>query len=275
MEFIHNITLLGSTGSIGTQTLEIARRHKGINVLGLSAQSNIALLEEQIRFFKPKIACVADCEKAKELKIKISDTNTKLVSGNEGLEEVASVEGAQTAVVAVVGISGLLPTIAAIKAGKNIALANKETLVAGGHLVTKLAKDHNIAILPVDSEHSAIFQALEASSDKREIKKIILTASGGPFFGKSRKELESVAPEAALCHPNWNMGAKVTVDSATLANKGLEVIEAKWLFDVDIEKIQVLVHRQSVVHSMVEYIDNSIIAQMGAPDMRTPIQLSL
>lgn len=274
MEFKHDISILGSTGSIGTQTLEIAREYKGINVVALSARSNIELLEEQAREFKPEIVCVTAEEKAKELKIKLADTPVKVVSGKSGLIEAATVSEAHTVVTAVVGISGLEPTIEAIKAKKNIALANKETLVTGGHIVTALAKRYKVDILPVDSEHSAIFQSLQGAN-RGEIKRILLTASGGPFFGKKREELADITPEQALKHPNWNMGAKVTIDSSTLVNKGLEIIEAKWLFDVPIDKIKVLVHRQSIVHSMVEYADNGVIAQLGAPDMRLPIQYAL
>lgn len=274
MEFKHDISILGSTGSIGTQTLEIAREYKGINVVALSARSNIELLEAQAREFKPEIVCVTDEEKAKELKTKLADTPVKVVSGKSGLIEAATVSEAHTVVTAVVGISGLEPTIEAIKAKKNIALANKETLVTGGHIVTALAKKYKVDILPVDSEHSAIFQSLQGSN-RSEIKRILLTASGGPFFGKKRADLVNITPKQALNHPNWNMGAKVTIDSSTLVNKGLEVIEAKWLFDVPIDKIKVLVHRQSIVHSMVEYADNGIIAQLGFPDMRLPIQYAL
>ncbi len=272
-KFEHNISILGSTGSIGTQTLEVARAYKGIKVHALSAYSNIELLEKQTREFKPELVCVADEEKAKEFKIKIADTGVKVVSGKSGLSEAAVCSEANTVVTAVVGISGLLPTIEAIKAGKNIALANKETLVTGGHIVTKLAEEKGVSLLPVDSEHSAIFQSLQGNPKK--IKKIFLTASGGPFFGKTRKELENVTPEQALKHPNWDMGAKVTIDSSTLVNKGLEVIEAKWLFDVDIDNIEVLVHRQSVLHSAVMYEDNAVIAQLGVPDMKLPIQYAL
>lgn len=273
MEFKHDISILGSTGSIGTQTLEIAREYRGINVVALSARSNIELLEAQAREFKPELVCVTDEEKAKELKIKLADTSVKVVSGKSGLIEASIAEKAHTVVTAVVGISGLEPTIEAIKAKKNIALANKETLVTGGHIVTALAKKYKVDILPVDSEHSAIFQSLQGGN--REIKRILLTASGGPFFGKKRDELLNITPEQALKHPNWDMGAKVTIDSSTLVNKGLEVIEAKWLFDVPVDKIKVLVHRQSIVHSMVEYADNGVIAQLGAPDMRLPIQYAL
>ncbi|MCC8160715.1 MAG: 1-deoxy-D-xylulose-5-phosphate reductoisomerase [Oscillospiraceae bacterium] len=273
MEFEHRISVLGSTGSIGTQTLEIAREYKGISIEAMSAHSNIDLLEKQAREFTPKLVCVTDEEKAKDLKIKLADTDIKVVAGKDGLDEAATANGAKTVVTAVVGISGLEPTIEAIKAKKNIALANKETLVTGGHIVMNLAKENGVSILPVDSEHSAIFQSLQGCRDRKEIKNILLTASGGPFFGKKRGELENITPADALNHPNWNMGAKVTIDSSTLVNKGLEVIEAKWLFGT--ENIKVLVHRQSVVHSMVEFTDNSVIAQMGAPDMRLPIQYAL
>lgn len=273
MEFEHKISVLGSTGSIGTQTLEIAREYKGISIEAMSAHSNTDLLEKQAREFKPKLVCVTNEEKAKDLKIKLADTDIKVVSGRSGLNEAAVVDTAKTVVTAVVGISGLEPTIEAIKAKKNIALANKETLVTGGHIVTRLAEENGVKILPVDSEHSAIFQSLQGCGDKNEIKRILLTASGGPFFGKTRDELKNITPADALKHPNWNMGAKVTIDSSTLVNKGLEVIEAKWLFGT--ENIKVLVHRQSVVHSMVEFVDNGVIAQLGAPDMRLPIQYAL
>lgn len=274
MENEHNITIIGSTGSIGTQTLEVADAYPNIRVHGLSAYSDIDLLEKQIRKYKPKLAAVVDKEKAKDLKVRVSDTNTKIVSGNEGVCEVATVDGADLVVTAVVGISGLKPTIEAIKQKKNIALANKETLVTGGHIVTKLCKEYDVKLLPVDSEHSAIFQSMQGF-DKRDIKRIILTASGGPFFGKTKEELSKVTLEQALKHPNWSMGAKVTIDSSTLVNKGLEVIEAKWLFGVDASKIKVLVHRQSVVHSMVEYMDNGVMAQLGTPDMKLPIQYAI
>ena len=273
MNFEHNISILGSTGSIGTQTLDVARAYPGISVKAISARRNVKLLEEQIREFHPKLACVTDEAAAKELKIKVADTDTKIVSGTDGLIEAATVDGADTVVTAVVGISGLLPTISAIEAGKNIALANKETLVCGGHIVMDLAKKKGVKILPVDSEHSAIFQSLQGNPKK--IKKILLTASGGPFFGKTRDELMNIKPADALKHPNWDMGAKVTIDSSTLVNKGLEVIEAKWLFDVDIDQIEVLVHRQSVLHSAVMYDDNAVIAQLGTPDMKLPIQYAL
>ncbi|MGN0149285.1 MAG: 1-deoxy-D-xylulose-5-phosphate reductoisomerase [Clostridia bacterium] len=270
-----NISVLGSTGSIGTQTLEIARTYPQIKIRAISANSNIALLEQQAREFKPELVAVMDEEKAKELKIKLADTNVKVVSGKSGLSEAAAINSADTVVTAVVGISGLEPTIEAIKAKKNIALANKETLVTGGHIVTALARQYGVSIIPVDSEHSAIFQSMQGCNDKREIKRILLTASGGPFFGKKRNELKNITPEQALKHPNWDMGAKVTIDSSTLVNKGLEVIEAKWLFNIEVDKIKVLIHRQSIVHSMVEYVDNAVIAQLGAPDMRLPIQYAL
>lgn len=275
MEIDHNISVLGSTGSIGTQTLEIVRENPSIKVSALSARRNVDLLEKQAREFKPALVCMTDENAARELNIRLADTDIRVSAGAEGLCECAEVEDCDTVVTAVVGISGLLPTIRAIKAGKNIALANKETLVCGGNIVTKLAKEHGAALLPVDSEHSAIFQSLTGCRDRREIKRIILTASGGPFFGKTRAELEKITPEQALRHPNWNMGAKVTIDSSTLVNKGLEVMEARWLFGVDAEHIKVLVHRQSVVHSMVEFCDNAVIAQLGAPDMRLPIQFAI
>lgn len=274
MEFEHNISIIGSTGSIGTQTLEVVDAYTGIKVHGISAYSDIDLLEKQIRKYKPKIAAVVKEDKAKELKIRTADTGVKIVSGNEGVSEVATVNGADLVVTAVVGISGLKPTIEAIKQKKNIALANKETLVTGGHIVTKLCKEYGTKLLPVDSEHSAIFQSMQGFN-KGDIKRIILTASGGPFFGKTKEELSKVTLEQALKHPNWSMGAKVTIDSSTLVNKGLEVIEAKWLFGVDASKIKVLVHRQSVVHSMVEYVDNGVMAQLGAPDMKLPIQYAI
>lgn len=273
MEFRHNISILGSTGSIGTQTLDVARAYPGIRVHAISANANVDLMEKQIREFKPSVACMVSEKAAAELKIRVSDTSTRVVSGEEGLLEVATHPEASVVVTAVVGISGLLPTIEAIKAGKNIALANKETLVTGGHIVTRLAKEQGVKLLPVDSEHSAIFQSLQGNP--KRIKKILLTASGGPFFGKTRAELSDITPEQALKHPNWDMGAKVTIDSSTLVNKGLEVIEAKWLFDVDIDQIEVLVHRQSVLHSAVMYEDNAVIAQLGTPDMKLPIQYAL
>lgn len=269
------ISVLGSTGSIGTQTLEIAREYKDIKITALSAYSNIELLEAQAREFKPKLVCVINEDRAADLKVKLADTDIKVVSGRDGLTEAACEESAETVVTAVVGISGLEPTIAAIKAKKNIALANKETLVTGGHIVMKLAENTGVKIIPVDSEHSAIFQSLQGMSDKKEIKRIILTASGGAFFGKKKEDLINITPEQAAVNPNWNMGVKVTIDSSTLVNKGLEVIEAKWLFGVDADRIKVVVHRQSVLHSAVEFTDNAVIAQLGAPDMRLPIQYAL
>ena len=271
----YNISILGSTGSIGTQTLDIVRENPDIKVRAMSAHKNIELLEKQAREFSPDFVSVTDIDCAKTLKTRLSDTNIKVLSGKDGLIETAVANGADTVVTAVVGISGLLPTIEAIKAGKNIALANKETLVTGGHIVTRLAKEYNVKLLPVDSEHSAIFQSLQGMKDKKELKKILLTASGGPFFEKTRDELINVKAEDALKHPNWDMGAKVTIDSSTLVNKGLEVMEARWLFDVDIDDIEVWVHRQSVVHSMVEFVDNAVIAQLGTPDMRLPIQYAI
>lgn len=267
------ISIIGSTGSIGTQTLEVCREY-GIRVTGLSAYSDIELLERQIREFKPRIACVVNRERAEELKVRVRDLDVKIITGEEGLSEVATERDAQAVVTAVVGIAGLVPTICAIRAGKDIALANKETLVTGGHIVTALAKERGVALLPVDSEHSAIFQSMQGFL-KKDIKRIILTASGGPFLGKSADELKDVTPQQALKHPNWSMGKKITIDSSTLVNKGLEVIEAKWLFGVNADKIKVLVHPQSVVHSMVEYKDNGVIAQLGVPDMKLPIQYAL
>ncbi len=269
-----NISILGSTGSIGTQTLEVVRAYPDIKVMALTANSNTELLEKQAREFNPKLVCVTDEEKAKDLKLRLIDTDIKVVSGKSGLIDAATISGADTVVTAVVGISGLEPTIAAIKAGKNIALANKETLVTGGHIVTELADEYDIDIIPVDSEHSAIFQSMQGFSQS-QIKRLLLTASGGPFFEKTRDELKNIKPEDALKHPNWDMGAKVTIDSSTLVNKGLEVIEAKWLFNMDIDRIKVLVHRESIIHSMVEYNDNGVIAQLGVPDMKLPIQYAL
>lgn len=268
------IAILGSTGSIGTQTLEVVRENKDIEVLGLAAGNNIKLLEEQIREFKPRLAVVWTEEKAKELRENIKDLNVKVVSAMEGLIELATMEDAQILVTAIVGMIGICPTIEAIKAGKDIALANKETLVTAGHIIMPLAKEHHVAILPVDSEHSAIFQSLQGNK-RSALHKILLTASGGPFRGKKREELLNIQVEDALKHPNWEMGRKITIDSSTLVNKGLEVIEAKWLFDVDIEQIEVVVHPQSIIHSMVEYIDGAIIAELGTPDMKLPIQYAL
>lgn len=269
-----NISLLGSTGSIGTQSLDVVRL-QGYNVTCLTANSRVDVIENQIREFKPDLVCMMNEDSAKELKIRIADTNTKVTYGMNGLIECATYDKADTVLNSVVGMVGLQPTLEAIKAKKTIALANKETLVAGGHLVTNCAKENGVSILPVDSEHSAIFQAMQGSPCKQAIKKIILTASGGPFFGKTLDELENVTPADALKHPNWDMGAKITIDSATMMNKGLEFIEAKWLFDMPNDDIEIVVHRESVVHSAIVYQDNSMIAQLGVPDMRIPIQYAL
>ena len=269
-----NISILGSTGSIGTQSLDVVRK-RGYHVTALAAYKSISALENQIREFGPKLAGVFDEKAAKDLKVRIADTNTKIVGGMQGLCECASVDSADTVLNSVVGMVGLLPTLTAIDAGKKIALANKETLVAGGALVMKAAKEKNVPILPVDSEHSAIFQCLQSSPRKEALKSIILTASGGPFFGKTKDELKDITPAQALRHPNWNMGAKITIDSATMMNKGLELIEAVWLFDVTPDMVNIVVHRESIVHSAIEYQDNSVIAQLGIPDMRIPIQYAL
>lgn len=268
------IAILGSTGSIGTQTLEVVRENKDMEVLGLAAGNNIKLLEEQIREFKPRLVAVWKEEKAKELRENIKDLDVKVVSGMEGLIEIAVIEESEILVTAIVGMIGIRPTIEAIKAGKDIALANKETLVTAGHIIMPLAKEHHVAILPVDSEHSAIFQSLQGNQ-RSALHKILLTASGGPFRGRRRDELVNIQVEDALKHPNWEMGRKITIDSSTLVNKGLEVIEAKWLFDVDIDQIEVVVHPQSIIHSMVEYVDGAIIAELGTPDMKLPIQYAL
>lgn len=267
------MSILGSTGSIGTQALDVARL-RDFSVRALTSNSNIDLLENQIREFKPEIAAVCDEKAARELKIKVADTSTVILSGQDGVCEAANVD-VDKVLNSIVGIAGLKPTLAAIDAGNDIALANKETLVAGGELVKKKAAENNVSIYPVDSEHSAIFQSLQGSPGKKSVKRLILTASGGPFFGKTRDELKDVTVEQALKHPNWSMGAKITIDSATMMNKGLELIEAAWLFDMPADKIDILVHRQSVVHSMVEFVDNSVIAQLGVPDMRVPIQYAL
>lgn len=270
-----NIAVLGSTGSIGTQTLDIVRNNTDeLKIKVLAAGSNVELIEKQIREFKPEIAVLYNADKANELKIKIADTGVKVLSGMDGMIEAATFDDVDTVVTSMVGMIGIKPTIAAIKAGKNIALANKETLVTAGHIIMPLIKEHKVSLLPVDSEHSAIFQSMNGENRKR-ISKILLTASGGPFRGKSYEELKNVTLEDALKHPNWAMGQKITVDSATLVNKGLEVMEAAWLFDVDVSMIQVVVHPQSVIHSMVEYEDTAVIAQLGCPDMRLPIQYAL
>ncbi|MBS6162215.1 MAG: 1-deoxy-D-xylulose-5-phosphate reductoisomerase [Firmicutes bacterium] len=268
------IAILGSTGSIGTQTLDIVRKNKDLEVVGIAAGSNIAMLEEQIREFHPKLAAVGDEKKAEELSVRVKDTNCKVVGGMDGLLELAAMEESQILVTAIVGMIGIRPTIEGIKAGKDIALANKETLVTAGHLIMPLAKEYGAKILPVDSEHSAIFQALNGEEHK-SIDKLLITASGGPFRGRKTKDLEHIQVEDALKHPNWAMGQKITIDSATLVNKGLEVMEAKWLFGVDLNQIQVVVQPQSVIHSMVQFTDGSIIAQLGTPDMRLPIQYAL
>lgn len=268
------IALLGSTGSIGTQSLDVCRMH-GYRVVCLTANRRVDLMEAQIREFRPDLASMMDPVAADDLRTRVADTATKVLSGMDGLIECATYSGADTVLNAVVGMVGLQPTLAAIQAKKTLALANKETLVAGGHLVTNTAKAYGVDILPVDSEHSAIFQCLQGSPEKGAVKKLILTASGGPFFGKTLAELENVTAADALKHPNWDMGAKITIDSATMMNKGLEFIEAKWLFDMPIDAIDIVVHRESVVHSAIAYQDNSVIAQLGVPDMRIPIQYAL
>ena len=268
------IAILGSTGSIGTQTLEVVRENGDIEVLGLAAGSNIKMLEEQIREFHPQIVAVWSEEKADELRVNVADTDTKIVAGMDGLLEVATMKKTEILVTAVVGMIGIRPTIEAIKAGKDIALANKETLVTAGHIIMPLAKKMGVSILPVDSEHSAIFQSLQGNNHGA-LHKILLTASGGPFRGKKSEELMEIKVEDALKHPNWSMGRKITIDSSTMVNKGLEVIEAKWLFNVDVDQVQVVVQPQSIIHSMVEYVDGAIIAELGTPDMKLPIQYAL
>lgn len=268
------IAILGSTGSIGTQTLELVRENNDLQVAALAASSNITLLEKQIRTFHPKTVVVYREEKAKELKENIADLDTKVFSGMEGLLEAATIPEVDIVVTALVGMIGIRPTIAAIEAGKDIALANKETLVTAGHIIMPLAKEKRVRILPVDSEHSAIFQSLQGEN-QYAIHKLLVTASGGPFRGKKREELQKISVEDALKHPNWSMGKKITIDSATLVNKGLEVMEARWLFNVPLENIEVVVHPQSIIHSMVEFIDGGIIAQLGVPDMKLPIQYAL
>lgn len=269
-----NLSILGSTGSIGTQSLDVCRMH-AYSVKCLTANTDVKKMEAQIREFNPELVCMMNEDAAEDLKTRVADLPVKVTCGMQGLIECATYSGADTVLNSVVGIIGLLPTIEAIKAKKTIALANKETLVAGGSLVIRLAKENGVSILPVDSEHSAIFQALQGCPSKDAVKKIILTASGGPFFGKTLSELEDVTPADALKHPNWNMGAKITIDSATMMNKGLEFIEAKWLFDMPNDAIEIVVHRESVVHSAIVYKDNSVIAQLGVPDMRIPIQYAL
>ena len=268
------IAILGSTGSIGTQTLDIVREQGDIQVVAMAAGSNISLLEAQMREFKPSLVSVWDEKKAKELRTNTKDLGIKIVSGMEGLLEVSVIPDSEILVTAIVGMLGIRPTIAAIRAGKKIALANKETLVTAGHIIIPLAKEYKVPILPVDSEHSAIFQSLQGAGDNR-ISRILLTASGGPFRGRKADELKNIQVEDALKHPNWSMGKKITIDSATMMNKGLEVIEAKWLFGVDVKDIQILVHPQSILHSAVEFEDGSVIGQMGAPDMRIPISFAM
>ena len=268
------IAILGSTGSIGTQTLEIVRTNKDIKVTALAAGRNIDLLEKQIREFEPKLAAVWSEELASELKSRVRDMQVEILAGMDGLLAVASEQESEILVTAIVGMIGILPTIEAIKAGKNIALANKETLVTAGHIIMPLAGQYHVSILPVDSEHSAIFQSLQGGQ-RKALHKILLTASGGPFRGKKKEELENIQVEDALKHPNWAMGRKITIDSSTMVNKGLEVIEAKWLFGVTVDQIQVVVQPQSIIHSMVEYEDGAVIAQLGTPDMKLPIQYAL
>ncbi len=269
------LVILGSTGSIGTQTLEIVKDKKGdFGVLALAAYSNVDLMEKQIREFKPSFAVLFDESAASKLKEKVSDTDTKVLSGMDGLLEISTLDECDMLVAAMVGMIGIQPTIAAVKAGKDIALANKETLVTAGHIIIPLCKENNVNLYPVDSEHSAIYQCLKAQ-DKKMVDKILLTASGGPFLGRKYDELKDVSLKDALNHPNWAMGKKITIDSASLVNKGLEVIEAKWLFDVDIDDIEVIIHPQSIIHSMVQFKDNAVLAQLGLPDMKLPIQYAL
>ena len=268
------IAVLGSTGSIGTQTLEVARANGDIEIAALAAGRNIELLEAQIREFSPKVCGVFDEKKAGELKMRVRDTETRIVSGMEGLLEIAAMDGYEILVTAVVGMIGIRPTVAAIKAGKDIALANKETLVTAGHLIIPLAAEHQVRLLPVDSEHSAIFQCLNGEHGNK-IEKILLTASGGPFYGKTMEELKHVRVEDALKHPNWSMGRKITIDSSTMVNKGLEVMEAKWLFGVEMDDVQVVVQPKSIIHSMVQFTDGAVMAQLGTPDMKLPIQYAL
>ncbi len=268
------IGILGSTGSIGTQTLEIVRSNPDLQVVALAAGSNVSLMEQQVREFHPLLAVMGSEEASADLKSRIADTGTKVLAGMEGMLELAVLPQVEVLVTAIVGMIGIRPTIAAIEAGKTIALANKETLVTAGHIIMPLAKQKGVSILPVDSEHSAIFQSMHGENRER-VSKILLTASGGPFRGKKTEELQDITVEDALKHPNWSMGRKITVDSATLVNKGLEVMEAKWLFDVEPDQIQVVVHPQSIIHSMVEYVDGGIMAQLGMPDMKLPIQYAL
>lgn len=269
-----NIAILGSTGSIGTQTLDVVRKNNDLRVVAVSAGRSVEKLEQQIREFHPLLAAVWDEKAAEDLKIRIADTTTKVVSGMDGLLELASMPESDILVTAIVGMIGIRPTMEGICAGKDIALANKETLVTAGHLIMPMAKEYGVSILPVDSEHSAIFQAIHGE-EKKEIHKLLITASGGPFRGRTTEYLKNVTVADTLKHPNWVMGQKITVDSATLVNKGLEVMEAKWLFDMDLDHIQVVVQPQSIIHSMVEFKDGAIMAQLGTPDMRLPIQYAL
>ncbi len=269
-----NLVLLGSTGSIGTQTLDVAEEC-GYAVTALAAGRQVAPLEEQIRRFRPRYAAMFDEAAAKDLKACVADLDVRVLSGMDGLCELASLPEADLVLNSVVGMVGLQPTLAAVEAGHDVALANKETLVAGGALVMDAVERKGVKLLPVDSEHSAIFQCLQGAPERSAVKRLILTASGGPFFGKTAKELETVTLQDALKHPNWSMGAKITVDSASMMNKGLELIEARWLFDMDPSRIGVIVHRESIIHSLVEYVDNAVIAQLGVPDMRVPIQYAL
>ena len=268
------ISILGSTGSIGTQTLDVIREHGDMQVVALSCGRNLSLIEKQAREFKPQFVSVSDENDAKKLRTRLADTDIEIGYGMDGLIKCATIEPCDIVVTAIVGMLGIRPTIAAIKAKKTIALANKETLVTAGHIIIPLAKEYGVSILPVDSEHSAIFQSLQGGQEKA-LHKILLTASGGPFRGKKREELQNIRVEDALKHPNWAMGRKITIDSSTMVNKGLEVIEAKWLFGVDVDQIQVVVQPQSIIHSMVEYKDGAVIAQLGTPDMKLPIQYAL
>ena len=269
-----NIIILGSTGSIGRQTLEVMEA-LGMGAAALTAHSSVELMEEQARRFRPELAVLADERAAADLRVRLADTNVRVLSGQEGLLEAAALPGADTVVAAMVGMAGLRPTLAAIREGKRVALANKETLVCAGPLVLEEARDYGARVLPVDSEHCALFQCLEGNRDRGEVKRLILTCSGGPFYGKKRQELQGMTREDALQHPNWSMGAKITVDSATLMNKGLEVMEAMHLYQMPVEKISVVIHRESIIHSLVEYCDNAMLAQLGTPDMRLPIQYAL
>ena len=269
-----NITILGSTGSIGVQSLDVAEK-MGYGVTALTAHSNVKIIEEQIRRFRPQLAALSDEAAAKDLRTRVADTGTKVLAGPDGVCECAAADGADTAIDAIVGLAGLKPALTAVNAGKKLALANKEALVAGGKLVLEALERNRVAMLPVDSEHSAIFQCLQGQPTNKALKKIVLTASGGPFFGKTRDEIKNVTAADALKHPNWDMGAKITIDSASMFNKGLELIEAHYLFGAAPEQIDILVHRESIIHSMVMYDDNSVVAQLGLPDMRIPIQYAL